>query len=123
MADQYISSPFVMFKGNHIDPKFTYKLNGVAQDISSAALTFALMVSEYDTTVLFERKNTAASGGDDEISWVSDGTNGEFYVHIIPTNTSTLDEGTYWWEIKMVLNGKTTTLGQNKLEIYETGIP
>lgn len=122
MTNQYKSSPFVMFKGNNIDPKFTYKLNSVAQDISSAALTFALMVSEYDTTLLFERKNTAGSGGDDEISWVSDGTNGEFYVHIIPTNTSTLDEGTYWWEIKMVLNGKTTTLGQNKLEIYETGI-
>ncbi len=123
MADQYKSSPFSIFKGNHLDPKFTYKLNSVAQDISSAALTFALMTSEYDNTVLFERKNNAAGGGDTEISWVSDGTNGEFYVHIIPTNTSTLEEGTYWWEIRMVLIGKTTTLGQNKLEIYETAIP
>ncbi len=123
MVDQYTSSPFVIFKGNDLSPEFTYKLNSVAQDISTAELTFALMASEYDSTVLFERKNTAALGDDTEISWVTDGTDGKFYVHIIPTNTSTLDEGTYWWEIKMVLGGKTITLGQNKLEIYETGIP
>jgi len=117
----YKSSPFEMYKGDHLDPKFTYSLNGAAQDISEAALTFTLMVSKYDTTALFTRRNQAAGAGDDsEISWVGIGDDGEFYVHLIPENTASLAEGVYWWEIQMVLNGKTTTIGQNKLEILET---
>ena len=122
MTEQYVSSPFRMFKGNDISPKFTYKLNGAVEDISSAELIFALTVSEYDTAVLFTKKNTAALGGDDEISWVDAGADGEFYVHILSTDTSSLEEGWYWWEIKMVLNGKTTTIGQNKVHIKETFI-
>ena len=122
MTEQYVSSPSKMFKGNNISPKFTYKLNGVAQNISAAKLTFALTVSEYDTTVLFTKKNLAAEGGDNEISWVGTGDDGEFYVHILPADTSTLDEGWYWWEIKMILSGETTTLGQNKVHIKETFI-
>lgn len=122
MTIQYTSSPFQIFKGNDLSPIFTYKLNGSAEDISGAALTFVLTVSEYDTTVIFERKNLAAGGENTQISWVSDGSDGKFYVHLVSANTSSLGEGTYWWEIQMVLVGKKTTIGQNKLEILETMI-
>lgn len=121
-----ISSAFEIFKGNHLSPKFTYKLNGVAQDIHLAELTFAVTNSKLDTTVLFTRKNQNAGASDDsEISWVSDGLDGEFYVHFIPTNTSNLEiinpkGDKFWWEIKMILDGKTTTIGQNELTIIET---
>lgn len=122
MTNQYVSSPFKIFRGNDLSPKFTYKLNGVAQDIKTAKLTFVLCVSQYDTTVLFTRKNTAAGGDDTEISWVGIGDDGEFYVHLIPANTKDLEHGTYWWEIQLILGGETTTIGQNKLEIKETMI-
>ena len=122
MTEQYVSSPFTIFKGNDLSPEFRYKLDGVYPDISAAELTFVLTVSEYDNTELFRLENTAAGGDDDEISWVDDGTDAKFYVHIVSANTASLDEGTYWWEIEMILDGKKTTIGQNKLEILETMI-
>lgn len=122
MTNQYVSSPFQIFKGNNLSPKFTYKLNGVAQDIKTAELRFVLCVSQYDTTVLFIKKNTAALGGNDEISWVGTGDDGEFYVHFLPEDTEDLEHGTYWWEVQMIVGGETTTIGQNKLEIKETMI-
>jgi len=121
MVNQYKSSAFTIYKGNNLDPKFTYKLNGTAQDISTAKLYFTLSDDEYGTTVLFTLKNTAAGGDDTQISWVTDGKDGAFYVHLLPTHTENLLENKkYLWEIKMIIDVKVTTLGQNLLNILET---
>lgn len=123
MSEQYISSPFAIKRGNDLDPEFTYKLNNVAQDISTGELTFVLKEDEYATTEIFRLENQNAGAVDDtEISWVTDGTNGKFYVHLASALTASLDEGDYWWEIELILGGKKTTIGQNKLTILATMI-
>lgn len=121
-SEQYKSSPFAVKQGNDLDPEFTYKLNSVAQDISTGELTFVLKEDEYATTELVRLENTAAGGGDDEISWITDGTDGQFYVHLSSSLTASLDEGDYWWEIELIIGGKKTTIGQNKLTILATMI-
>lgn len=113
------SSSFKIRQGNNLSPKFTYKLNGVAQDIKNAKLYFALANELSDDAVLFTLKNSNASGNDTQISWVGTGDDGEFYVHLLPIHTTDLTVGTYWWEIKMDLNGVITTIGQNKLEVID----
>ncbi len=82
-------SRFKLDKNRHLSPKFIYKEDGVAQDISAAELTFGLFDSSLATTPIFTKKNTAAGGGDAQISWVDDGTDGEFYVDDNQDFTST----------------------------------
>ena len=105
-------------QNRHESPTFTYKIAGVAQDISLAALTFVLFANETTTTATFTKKNVAAGGADAQISWVTDGTNGEYQVHILPADTVSLSlTTTYHWEIKMTLAGKDTTPGDGTLTL------
>lgn len=91
---------FEVDKGFDNDQAFEYQINGTAQDISSDKLTFSMFLSKTATTATIEKQNTAAGGGDTEIEWVTDGTNGQFTVHINPADTSSLDPGGYPYEIK-----------------------
>lgn len=110
-------------QNRHISPEFTYKVDGIAQDISSAELTFELFESRESTSATFTKQNTAAGGGDAQISWVTDGTDGKFYVHILPANTNSLSTSVnYHWEIKMTLSGEDTTPGAGTLTINEVMI-
>lgn len=119
---RYRSSPFEIHRGNDLSPKFIYKLNKEPQDISLASLIFIVTLSIKTPIILIEKKNTAALGGDDEISWFTNGTDGAFYVHLIASDTLNLSAGKYQWEIKMVLDGETTTIGQNEIEILPTAL-
>ena len=102
----------------HIDPEFTYKEDGSAVDISGAELTFSVFSSRSAISATFTKQNTAGGGGDDEISWVTDGSDGKFYVHILPADTTSLSTTVnYHWEIKMTLSSKDTTIGKGILTI------
>lgn len=112
---------FEIYQNRHHDIEFTYKEDDVAQDISAAELTFSVYTAK-DATASFTKQNTAAGGSDAEISWVTDGTDGKFYVHVLPANTSGLTPRNYWYEIKMTLSSKDTTIGLGQFKLIETMI-
>jgi len=91
------------FIGNDVSWTFTVKdENNATPNITAAKLTFTLK-DEIEGTVLFQRKNSAAGGDDTEIE-ITDGSNGEFVLYIVQTNTISLDIfKTYYYDIEIDL--------------------
>jgi hypothetical protein len=112
---------FTIDQDRHQTIKFTYKESSVATSIIGAVLTFAMFSSITGGRVVLKR-NIAAGGGSTEINWVTDGSDGEFYVYILPADTKDLPDSRYYWEIKMTLDGKDTTPGEGEIIIDKTRI-
>jgi len=113
---------FNIYKNRHKDVQFTYKVDGTARDISASELIFAVYEKK-GVTEQITKKNTAAGGGDTQISWVDDGTDGKFYVHLLPADTVSMEHDVYYYyEIRMVLTGKTVTIGANKFLLQGVSI-
>lgn len=83
------------------------KKTKVAEDISSAEITFSVkkVKSQTDTDIL--RQNTAAKGvSSTEIVFSTDGTDGKFKMNLVPANTSDLNTVIYNYSILIVLSTK-----------------
>lgn len=116
-----ISTSFDIFKARQATIEFLYKKGGVVFDLSTYKITFSAIKDKYGSSPAFTRKNAAAGGGDTEIKFVTDGTDGKFYVYITATNTTTLDAGAYMWQIDIQSGANDPIcIGQNKLFIKET---
>jgi len=92
-------------------------------DISTAEIYFYIKtdLNDADADALVERGNTAAGGGNTEISFTTDGSDGKFQVHLVPANTATL-EGRYAWKVEIVLSSKTYTPDDCYGTIYIVGV-
>ena len=107
--------PVEMFKGDNLDQQFIVTVDGTALNLTDAELTFTVKELEGDLIPKFQRKNENAGGSDGEIEMMPP-ESGEFTVHIIPSNTSTLEANQfYWYDIQMVKDGKTLTIIKDKL--------
>jgi hypothetical protein len=110
--------PVELFRGDNLDQQFLLTdASGLAIDVTDAELIFSVKETEDDVSPLFQRKNENAGGSEGEIEMV-DPAAGKFTVHVIPSNTSSLDGNQfYWYDIQMVKDGKTLTLIKDKLEL------
>ena len=92
--------------------------DGLAKDISLAEIQFSMKKVITQTTADLVRQNTAAGGGDTEIEFTTDGTDGKFKIKLVPANTASLATGVYFYSAEIiistleqiVLNGKITIL-------------
>lgn len=110
-------NPMRMFRGDNRDADVTANWpDGTPVDFTDAKITMTVKerASDGDAAALFQRKNTAAGGSDDEVL-VSSPTSGQFTVYIVPDNTSNLNPGVYVYDIQAVLSsGKVLTLVKDK---------
>lgn len=87
-----------------------YDNTDVVVDLSSAEIYFYAKENEEDGETVIEKANTAGGGGDDEIEFVTDGTDGKIYLHIDSSDTSSIDYTDLRYEIKCVIAGNTMTV-------------
>jgi hypothetical protein len=111
-----------VYRGADEDITLTYKVDGAAYDLSGAELTFSVVDFNDPDTVLIERQNTAAGGDDTEIEPVTDYSDGQFYLHILGTDTENLvaEANYYYWQVNCTLSGKSFPLDQGILHIKES---
>jgi len=79
---------------------------GAIVDIASAELIFSVKLKKNDTSYIFQRMNTAAGGGDAEISLFTDGSDGLLIVKITPTETEDLEPDQYHFEITTKISNR-----------------
>lgn len=89
-------------KGNHKDVPFQVK-DG-ATILSLAGATVELMVKEDLADIDSAAKITKISSEAAEMTIDSEAL-GKFTVHFIPTDTSTLDAGNYFYDIRIITSG------------------
>lgn len=92
--------------------------SGSTVDITGAELIFTARPALGSSEILIERKNADAGGGADEIE-MSDPTNGEFKIHLVPANTTSLNSGTFEYDVQMTLSSLVKTIIQSKITINE----
>lgn len=106
-----------MFRGDNRDADITANWpDNTPIDFTSAKLTMTVKerAADADVDALFQRKNTAAGGSDDEI-YTPLPASGQFTVHIVPANTADMDPGVYVYDIQAILSsGKVLTLVKDK---------
>lgn len=92
--------------------------DGVVFDLTGASITFTVRETELGAES-FKRQNLAAGGDATEIE-DSDLANGEFKVHIIPTNTSGLTPGKFFYDIEITTStSKVYTVSKGTFEIIQ----
>lgn len=94
-------------QGANWDPTFTFSQTP-QWDISSAEVTVTVKETKDDAAaVSFKRENVAAGGGSDEVEMGPDID--QFIFHVIPANTSTLDnlDKEYHGEV-LIVDGSAT---------------
>ncbi len=79
-----------------------------AIDLTGGSIIFSVKDDRESTTALLQRKNVTA-GGDDSQVLISATTTGELDVYLIPSNTSDMEEGTYWYDLNVTVGGKIST--------------
>ena len=109
-GDNY-SRKMVVYDSKDIDIRSTV-------DITGALITFSLKNKKNDTSYIFQRKNLAAGGDATQIE-MSDPTNGEFTLHIVPSNTQTETPGTFHYDFEMTLSGFIKTIADDILHLDE----
>ncbi|RLC88627.1 MAG: hypothetical protein DRJ03_01775 [Chloroflexi bacterium] len=113
-----------MFRGDNRDGDVTANWpDGVPVDFTGAkiTLTFKDRAADADSLAIFQLKNTAAGGSDDEV-FMSNPTGGQFDYHIVRTDTEGANPGMYVYDIQAVLsNGKVLTLVKDKF-ILKAGV-
>ena len=104
---------FITFTGNAVAPIFTVQDgNGNAVDISTAAeIKWYCQRNETDGPVLIKTLTSA------QIAFVTDGTNGQFYVNILTTDTLQLSD---WYQHLASItdgNGNITTVAVGRMQV------
>ena len=106
-----------MYRGDNFDRLYIFKKrsDGTAYILTGAEIILTVRKG-YDSPILFQLKNTAANGGSDEIE-DSDLLNGQFIIHIVPVNTTSMIPGLYMYDIQIKLAGKTKTYVKNMFKL------
>lgn len=87
--------------------------------IIGAEIIFSVKENFTDEEFIFQRKNSLAGGGDDEIL-ITDGGNGIAEIYLIPDNTEDIMAGTYVYDVWVKLtSGKEKTVIVNRLFLEE----
>lgn len=106
-----------VYQDRHSTLKITTK-NPITKAVvvmTGAALVFQIKASlDINAAALVEKKNATAGGDATEIE-DSDLTNGEYKVHLLPTNVA--DLGKFFCEVKMTLALKETTIFQKRFNV------
>lgn len=111
------SDALSIVRGSSSTWRFTMEdSEGTPIDISSAEITFLVKQDKEDTSPTFQRQNSAAGGSASEIDFYTDGTDGIFDVFIIPSNTSGIEEGEYYYSAEVVIG---SSVYNKKPELFE----
>lgn len=81
-------------------PLQAFNGSGAEIDLTSAKVTFTVKTSVSDTSPVFQRKNTAAGGNDNEVE-ITSATNGLFLVKLSQTNTLSLSVQSYYYDVQV----------------------
>ena len=90
-------------------------------NLTGASLWFTVKekTSDPDASAIFQKKNTAAGGGDTEIK-VTDAVNGSAEIYIVPDDTNEVNPGIYVWDVQVKLaSGKTYTVLRGRVTFKE----
>jgi hypothetical protein len=108
---------FEMFRGDSRDQPFAikYKSNGNPVNLTGAQVRFTVRQNEDDVDFAFQYKNLAAGGSATQIE-MTDAVNGQFTVHINSTDTAQVQGNQrYWYDVEIILAGKTTTVVKDRV--------
>ena len=109
-----------IYRGDNRTFKVTVKDgDGNAVNITGASIIFSVKEKIGDTGYNFQKKNTAAGGGDSQIK-ITDAVNGIYEVYIVPTDTQTLDIGNYEYDSELTTaTSKVYTVVRGELNIMD----
>jgi hypothetical protein len=99
-------SPLYLVKGNTKTIPFVVEnSDGEIVDITGYKIWFtvkdpAWLDVDTDANIKFQLKNVTAGGADSEIL-ITDGANGAGEIYIVPTNTQTIPDDTYSYDVKL----------------------
>lgn len=97
---------------NRTIPFTVYDANDALVDITGSSVWFTVkeLYADTDSAAKITKKNTAAGGGDSQIA-LTDPTNGEGEIYLIPSDTTSLDANEeYIYDLQVKLpSGKTYT--------------
>jgi len=105
-----------MFKGDHRTFLLTVKdQNGVVVDITGATIIFSLKADPTNATALVEKISTDIN----EIE-ITNPTQGEAEIYLIPADTSDLEPGIYFYDVELTTtSGKVYTLVKGELNLLQ----
>lgn len=90
-------------------------------DLTSSKLVFTVKekTSDADSAAIFQKKNTAAGGSDDQFKIIN-AAGGRAEIYIVPDDTEDTDPGIYLWDVQVVLaNLKTYTVLRGRISFKE----
>jgi len=121
MSSVNIDNKIVMYIGNN--ESFELEVtdeDDIAVPITDAEIIFSVKEDFTDEEYIFQRKNSFAGGGDDEIK-ITDGGNGLAEIYLVPDNTKDLLAGTYVYDVWVKLtSGIEKTVVQNRLFLEDS---
>ena len=114
------SNEIRIYKGSNYDGVITIlNENGAAVDLTNSTGIASFKRELTDDGYVFQRKNLAAGGDSNQIE-MSDPSNGQMKLHIIPDNTSGLAWGQYSYDLWVKLSGgKQYTVWTDKFILDE----
>jgi len=88
-----------VIKGTDKTIQMTVQKDDVALDLTNAQVVFVLKVDENDADAdaSVTKKTANLAGGGNEQVEITDAPNGVLKVYLVPTDTASLDGGTYYW--------------------------
>lgn len=110
------------FRGDHGTWRFEceYADGSGPVDIANSAIWFTVKAkrSYDDIQAIFQKKNAAAGGDDNQIG-ITDAPNGIGKVYLIPTDTDPHKVGQYHYDLQVKLpGGRVETVAYGKFEIH-----
>jgi len=100
---------------NRTIPFTVYDANDAVVDITGSSVWFTVkaLYEDADSVAKITKKNTAAGGGDSQIA-LTDPTNGEGEIHIVPSDTASMDaDEEYIYDLQVKLSGGKTYTVKN----------
>lgn len=112
-----LDTKITMNRGDNFDRLYKFKkLSDSSVYVLTGAEIILTVRKGTNSPISFQLKNTAATGGSDEIEDV-DLDNGQFIIHIVPINTASMLPGLYIYDIQIKLAGKTKTYVKNMFKL------
>lgn len=120
-----INSVFSMHSGDDKDLINTIRdTAGATIDITGAAFTFSLSgLNAVDPVVPAPKGAPLLTITNGAQLVLNDPTNGVVTVSLLPVDTADLPAKTYYYELQMVLTGKTSTVAIGTLQLLKDLIP
>lgn len=111
-----------MFKGDNRTLKAAMSYpDGAVVDLTDSELRFTVKERTSDTQALAKitKANTAAGGDDTQIK-ITNAAGGACEVYLVPADTETLNPGTYYWDIEVILaDGKKITAVRDRITLKD----